>query len=290
MASTSVGQPAPVRVPVRTGSGRGTGSWRYRLGSGDRFGWWHWFRSGHGLAWPRSRPGFLPFAPVYAVHRSSPVVASATTRPRRGSPFSVARLWRSRGLCLDTQVGDGALQEPNAPACRLVVGGVAGLRASETQGMGQRVGIVAGHAQQRERLAGQVELLAVIGHLVAVLPHALCDLQRRLTWGMCWPRIELFRGTSTTGPGTSVLTTCRRCGAGVLRRSGLGGDRTGWLDMAGIPTSPAGPVRGWDRRRTSVGTGRTAGAAAQGRRTSPRRPVRQQRALRRRPRGEVVGF
>jgi hypothetical protein len=46
------------------------------------------------------------------------------------------------------------------------------------------VGIVAGRAQQRERLVGKVELLAATSQLEAALPHALCDLQRRPTGRM----------------------------------------------------------------------------------------------------------
>lgn len=193
MASTSsVGPTAPVRVPVRVVAPAQAGvpvrvAVPARVGGPVRV-----VAPVPGRARPRVATistGVPVVRLAYALRRSSPVVASATTRPRRARRSA----WLGSGdlawLCLDTQVGDGALQEPNAPACRLVVGGVTGLRASETQGMGQGVGIVAGHAQQRERLAGQVELLAVTGHLAAVLPHALCDLQRRPTSGMRWPRI-----------------------------------------------------------------------------------------------------
>ena len=58
----------------------------------------------------------------------------------------------------------------------LVVGGVTRLRASETEGVGHGVGVVAGRVQQRERLLGRVELVAVVSQFEAVVPHALCRL------------------------------------------------------------------------------------------------------------------
>src|SRR4029453_13141796 len=121
---------------------------------------------------------------AYATQRSSTVVASAiTTRvPRARSA------WLGSGelqwLHLDTQVANCVLQEPDAAACGLVAGGVARLRAAETQGVGQRVGIVAGRSQQCERLVGQVEMLAGATQLEAALPHALRDLQWRPTGRM----------------------------------------------------------------------------------------------------------
>jgi Transposase len=79
-------------------------------------------------------------------------------------------------LCFDAQEGDGSFQQPDAAAGGLVVGGVARLRASETEGVGHGVGVVAGRAQQRERLVGRVELVAVVCQFEAVVPHALCRL------------------------------------------------------------------------------------------------------------------
>jgi hypothetical protein len=39
--------------------------------------------------------------------------------------------------------------------------------------VGHGVGVVAGRAQQRERLVGRVELVAVVSQFKAVVPHAL---------------------------------------------------------------------------------------------------------------------
>jgi hypothetical protein len=97
---------------------------------------------------------------------------------RRG--FTVARSGDLAGLCCNT-----VLRRPGRrwlvltagrPAGGLVVGGVARLRASATESVGHSVGVVAGRAQQRDRLGGRVELVAVVSQFEAVVPHPLCHL------------------------------------------------------------------------------------------------------------------
>jgi hypothetical protein len=129
----------------------------------------------------------------------------------------------------DPQVGDGPLEETNAEAGRLIVGWVARLGASETQGVGHRVGVVSRHARQRERLVGQAEVAAGASQLEAALPDALRYLQPPAARRMRRSRIG-------TGAGPT----------GDLRRS--------------VGTHDAPPVR--RRGDTSFGSGTRPNSAA----------------------------
>jgi hypothetical protein len=116
-----------------------------------------------------------------AILRALAVLARVAARTANGVRCGVAgSAWPGSGdlawLCFDAQEGDGSFQQPDAAAGGLVIGGVARLRASETEGMGHGVGVVVGRVQQRERLVGRVELVAVVSQFEAVAPHALCRL------------------------------------------------------------------------------------------------------------------
>ena len=84
-------------------------------------------------------------------------------------------------LGLYPQVGDGLLEKPDAAAAGLVMRRVTRSRASETQGVGHGVDIVAGGSGERERLVGQADVAAGARacQFETALPHMLRELHLR---------------------------------------------------------------------------------------------------------------
>ena len=193
-ASASVPGQVPWRHRRPTGP-QDAGAYRFRwwdrLGRWDRFGWrdrsgWrHRFGWRDRLRWPRSgqerrlsfgRRGQPSSVVVCRVVRALAKDREPNPGPRGHGTAGLA----SRDLAQhrsEAQVGDGSLEEPNAAAGRLVVGRVARLGASESQGVRHRVGVVTRYACERERVVGHVEVAAGASQLEAALPHALRDLQ-----------------------------------------------------------------------------------------------------------------